>query len=187
MQGAFQVTKRGTLDPEAETLPPEPPPLIARSIAWLIIALFLSTLVAAIFVRIPETVRCPFILVPGDGADQLARLDATPRARLLLKERDLSKLAVGQRVRLCFDAFPYQRYGTITAKLDSISSAAVAPSEAQSFVALTSLDQTSMRVGGEARPLRVGMRGEARIGVGSRTLIEYAFEPIRQLRENIRR
>jgi hypothetical protein len=33
---------------------------------------------------------------------------------------------------------------------------------------------------------RVGMRGEARIVVGRRTLIEYAFEPIRQLRENIR-
>mgnify|MGYP003694436815 CR=1 FL=1 len=28
-----------------------------------------------------------------------------------------------------------------------------------------------------------GMKGEARIRVGSRTLIEYAFEPIRQLRE----
>ena len=27
------------------------------------------------------------------------------------------------------------------------------------------------------------MKGEARIRVGSRTLIEYAFEPIRQLRE----
>jgi len=30
------------------------------------------------------------------------------------------------------------------------------------------------------------MRGDARIIVGGRTLIEYAFEPIRQLRENIK-
>jgi hypothetical protein len=29
------------------------------------------------------------------------------------------------------------------------------------------------------------MRGEARIVVGKRTMIESAFEPIRQLRENI--
>ena len=35
--------------------------------------------------------------------------------------------------------------------------------------------------------MRVGMRGEARIVVGSRALIEYAFEPVRQLRENMRR
>ncbi len=30
------------------------------------------------------------------------------------------------------------------------------------------------------------MGGQARIVVGERTLIEYAFEPIRQLRENMR-
>jgi membrane fusion protein len=389
-------SKRGSLEQESETLPQEPSPLVVRSIAWLVIALFFSALVAAIVVRVPETVRCPFVLVPKDGADpiqapylavvsevrvaeaqevkagaelfvlrsdeirakhtqlqtltedlrtkedgntkqevsyaaqlnikiaeiaqverelkfrknhaetsrdlvahlqklavgggisriemakyeldlaqsekdlnvteksleevklerermeaerarqrgqeqsdvqnlnvriaalkrdlenskqdllsirapydaavisltqrnagnvvlsgqelcQLARLDATPRARLLLKERGLSRLAVGQRVRLFFDAFPYQRYGTIIGKLDSISAAAVASSEGQSFMALTSIDQTFMRVNGEARPLRVGMKGEARIAVGSRTLIEYAFEPIRQLRENMRR
>jgi hypothetical protein len=31
------------------------------------------------------------------------------------------------------------------------------------------------------------MKGEARIVVGRRRLIEYAFEPIRQLRENMGR
>jgi hypothetical protein len=30
------------------------------------------------------------------------------------------------------------------------------------------------------------MGGEARVVVGRRTMIEYAFEPIRQLRENMR-
>jgi hypothetical protein len=30
------------------------------------------------------------------------------------------------------------------------------------------------------------MKGEARILVGSRTLVEHIFEPIRQLRENMR-
>ena len=39
---------------------------------------------------------------------------------------------------------------------------------------------------GQALPLRVGMKGDAQIIVGSRTLIEYAFEPIRQLRESIK-
>ena len=32
---------------------------------------------------------------------------------------------------------------------------------------------------------RVGMRGEARITVGRRTLLEIIFEPLRRLRENI--
>jgi hypothetical protein len=34
--------------------------------------------------------------------------------------------------------------------------------------------------------VRVGMTGEARITTGSNALIEYAFEPIRQLRENLK-
>jgi hypothetical protein len=39
---------------------------------------------------------------------------------------------------------------------------------------------------GQVLPLRVGMRGDAHIIVGGRTLIEYAFEPIRQLRESMK-
>ena len=127
------------------------------------------------------------VVQPGQELCQLARLDATPRARLLLKESGLSRLAVGQRVRLFFDAFPYQRYGTITAMLEWISPAAVSSPEGPGFIARAPLDRTTILAHGEPRPLRVGMKGEARIIVGSRALIEYAFEPVRKLRENLRR
>lgn len=126
------------------------------------------------------------VVQAGQELCQLARLDATPRARLLLQERGLSRLAGGQRVRLFLDAFPYQRYGTVVGRLDWISPAAVGPTEGAGFVALASLDQTFIKVRGESRVLRVGMKGEARIVVGSRRIIEYAFEPVRQLRENLR-
>jgi multidrug resistance efflux pump len=125
------------------------------------------------------------VVQSGQELCQLARLDAAPRARLLLQERGLSRLAAGQRVRLFFEAFPYQRFGTITGRLDWISPAAVTSTDGSRFVALASLDQTSIRVKGELRPLRVGMKGEARVIVGSRRLIEYAFEPVRKLREDM--
>ena len=59
--------------------------------------------------------------------------------------------------------------------------------EGSRFVALGSLDsyEISSRAG-QALPLRVGMKGDAHVIVGSRTLIEYAFEPIRRLRESIK-
>jgi multidrug resistance efflux pump len=114
---------------------------------------------------------------------QLARADGEPRAHLLLREAGLPKLAPGQKVRLFFEAFPYQRYGTITGKLEWISPAAVSSSEGQRFTGSAKLDQTTFRSRGNERPLRVGMKGEAHLMVGSRTLIEYAFEPLRQLRE----
>ena len=122
----------------------------------------------------------------GQELCQLARIDAKPRARLLLPESGLPKLATGQQARFFFEAFPYQRYGTVAAKLDWISPSAVSSPEGSHFVALASLDHTAIPVRRRPLPLRVGMKGEARIVVGRRTLIEYAFEPVRQLRESMR-
>ncbi|MEP6974357.1 MAG: HlyD family efflux transporter periplasmic adaptor subunit [Spartobacteria bacterium] len=120
----------------------------------------------------------------GQELCQLAAIDAKPRARFQIGEAGLPKLANGQRVRLFFDAFPYQRYGVVNARLDWISPSAVAAPDGPHFVALGSLDETE-RTKPKALGLRVGMGGEARIVVGQRTMIEYAFEPLRQLRENM--
>jgi multidrug resistance efflux pump len=123
----------------------------------------------------------------GQVLCQLAPKGSKPRARMTLNETGLPKLAVAQRVRYFFEAFPYQRYGTVTGKLDWISPSAITTADGSHFIALGSLDryEISSRAG-EALPVRVGMRGEAHIIVGGRTLIEYAFEPIRQLRESMR-
>lgn len=123
----------------------------------------------------------------GQVLCQLAPKDAKPRARMTLNEAGLPKLAVAQRVRYFFEAFPYQRYGTVTGKLDWISPSSVTSADGSHFVALGSLDRYEIAPRlGQVLPLRVGMKGEAHIIIGGRTLIEYAFEPIRQLRENMR-
>jgi len=119
----------------------------------------------------------------GDELCQLARIEGDTRARLLVREQGLPKLVPGQKLRLFFEAFPYQRYGTVSGKLEWISSAAVNSTDGSAFIARGVLDHNSFSSRGHDHPLRVGMKGEARIAVGSRTLIEYAFEPIRQLRE----
>ena len=127
------------------------------------------------------------VVQSGQELCQLARIDAAPRAKLLLKEQGLPRLTKKQTARLFFDAYPYQRYGSVMGALDWVSPAAVRTAEGAHFVALVSMNQDSILVDGKPRPLQVGMEGEARIVVGSRLLIEFAFEPIRELRENIRR
>lgn len=123
----------------------------------------------------------------GQVLCQLAAKDAKPRARMTLNEAGLPKLAIAQRVRYFFEAFPYQRYGAVTGKLDWISPSAITTTEGSHFVALGSLDRYDISPrAGEVLPLRVGMRGQAHIIVGGRTLLEYAFEPIRQLRESMK-
>ena len=127
------------------------------------------------------------VVQQGQVLCQLAQQNTQLRARLVLKEAGFPKLAVAQNVRYFFEAFPYQRYGVLTGKLDWISPSAVTSSEGPRFVALASLEKTEIGGGsGQSMPLRVGMKGEAHIIVGRRTMMEYAFEPVRQLRENIR-
>jgi multidrug resistance efflux pump len=127
------------------------------------------------------------VVQQGQMLCQLAPKDAKTRARMTLTEAGLPRLAVAQRVRYFFQAFPYQRYGAVTGKLDWISPSAVTTSDGSHFVALGSLDRSVISPRpGQILPLCVGMRGEAHIIVGGRTLIEYAFEPIRQLRESVR-
>jgi len=123
----------------------------------------------------------------GQELCQLARANGKLKVRLLLPETGLPRLAVGQRMRFFADAFPYQRYGTLTGTLSWISPSAVSSRDGQQFVAVATLDRDAFQIGTQSVPLRVGMRGEARIVVGNRTLIEYALEPVRQLRENLAR
>jgi multidrug efflux pump subunit AcrA (membrane-fusion protein) len=126
------------------------------------------------------------VVQQGQVLCQLAQEDAKLRARLVIIEAGLPKLAVTQKVRYFFEAFPYQRYGAVNGKLDWISPSAITSTDGPRFVALASLEKTGIPAGGsKSMPLRVGMKGEAHIIVGARTLIEYAFEPVRQLRENI--
>lgn len=121
----------------------------------------------------------------GQELCQLARSDSQPRARLIVQESGLPRLSVGQRARFFLDAFPYQRYGAVDARLEWISPSVVVSTEGPRFVALASLDDTRTNKRKQPLPLRVGMRGEARIVVGKRTMIESVFEPIKQLRESI--
>jgi RTX toxin transport system membrane fusion protein len=127
------------------------------------------------------------VVQQGQVLCQLAPKDAKPRAKMTLNEAGLPKLLAAQRIRYFFEAYPYQRYGTVTGKLDWISPSAVTTSDGSHFTALGSLDRYDISSrAGKVLPLRVGMRGIAHIVVGGRTMIEYAFEPIRQLRESMR-
>jgi HlyD family secretion protein len=121
------------------------------------------------------------MVAAGTELCQLARADSRPTVRLFLPETGLPRLRVGQPLQLRFVAFPYQRYGALQARLDWVSPAAVNQPDSSSFEAratiLPSGGQNKIKPG-------IGMRGVARIMVGSRTLLEKALEPFRMMREN---
>lgn len=126
------------------------------------------------------------VVQSGQELCQLAPLKAEARAKLVFSESSVPKLATSQKVHLFFEAFPYQRYGTVDGLLDWISPSAVTMPDGPHFIGLASLDAAKQAKRRKPLALSIGMRGDARIVVGRRTLAESAFEPIRQLRENMR-
>ena len=61
--------QRGSIDTESEMLPQDPPPWIIRSLGWVLLGGFIFAAVFAVIMRLPETVHCPFVLVPAKGAE----------------------------------------------------------------------------------------------------------------------
>lgn len=143
-----------------------------------------------------KTVRAPYnaivlslkqrnvgsVVAAGAELGQLARQDSRPRARLWLPETALPKVKPMQEVRLRYEAYPYQRYGSVSAKLAWVSPAAIAGPQGPAFQAACELDP---KASATVQP-RVGMRGEARIIVGRRTLLEKVLEPLRMIGERMR-
>jgi multidrug efflux pump subunit AcrA (membrane-fusion protein) len=122
------------------------------------------------------------VVVIGAQLCQLARAGARPLPRLTLPEAGMSRLRPGQPVRLRHEAYPYQRYGSVPATLVWISPAAVEGPSGTTFIATCRIEPVPQAA--LVKP-KVGMRGEARILTGRRTLFERVLEPLRVLRERM--
>ncbi|MGH2358617.1 MAG: hypothetical protein ACRDGJ_11530, partial [Candidatus Limnocylindria bacterium] len=70
-------------DEQSPFLDPTPAHWAARSLAWLLLAVFVAVVVAAVAVTLPETISSPFVLVPGHGADPIR----APRAGVVVAVR----------------------------------------------------------------------------------------------------
>jgi len=126
------------------------------------------------------------VVQTGQELCQLARTGDRPLAELMLRQEGLDRISQGLEAKLFFDAFPYQRYGTIASQIDWLSPSAVLVEGQSTFRARASLNRLQFELDGQHLPVRAGLVGEARIRIGRRTLIESVFEPLRALREQAR-
>lgn len=131
----------------------------------------------AVILGIPQRTVGTVVTVGMELCD-LARPDSPAVAQLALPESGLPRLHPGQPVQLFLVAFPYQRHGTVPARLEWISPAPMHSPVHTGFTALARLPETP------PVPVQVGMNGEARILVDRRTLVNRALAPLRALREH---
>ena len=132
------------------------------------------------------SVRRPGTVVDeGDRLGELVCAEQPLQAELQLPERGMALVRIGQPVKLLYDAFPYERYGVQYGTLRWLSPASSSGPRGPSFRAFADLGAETVGVRGTPQAVLPGMTGRAAVIVGQRTLVSYALEPLRQMRESL--
>ncbi len=133
--------------------------------------------VTAMTARVGQTVspQTPVMAIVPQGAVLTAELDIPTSA--------IGFLAVGQEVRLAIDAFPYQQFGTVLAKIASVSRSAVGRSDGKGgtvpvYIVIATIADPNVIAFGRRQVLLPGMALSARIVTQKQSLIEWLFEPL---------
>jgi len=117
--------------------------------------------------------------------------DGSPlQAELFIPVRAIGFVEVGQDVRIQFDAFPYQHFGTYHGRITNVSQTVLLASDVEAPVALkepayaatVALDQPNVVANGKKIPLQPDMSLRADIILEKRTLVDWIFAPLRHLR-----
>lgn len=107
---------------------------------------------------------------------------AQPRAELYIPTTAAGFIAPGQEVRLSIDAFNYQTFGTIEARILTVSQAAVTREGENGptpvYLVTAAIEKPWILAFGRRQPLLPGMTLTARIVTEKRSLIEWLFEPL---------
>lgn len=111
-------------------------------------------------------------------------------AVLLIPTSSIGFVSRGQEIRLKFEAFPHQQFGTYPALLTQVSNSIVAQAQLYGpirvdnpvYVARGALQSSAISVLGEERPLQAGMLLKADIILEKRSLLNWLLEPLYSLR-----
>ncbi len=114
--------------------------------------------------------------------------DAPLDVELWAPSRAANFLAPGDVVKVRFDAFPYQQFGTGEAKVVSVALAPLAPEDAPSAVGAkeplypvrAALASQSLKVNGRERSLVTGMKVTAIVVLERRTILNWMLAPLNE-------
>jgi len=105
---------------------------------------------------------------------------AALEAELFVPTRAIGFVKPGQRVRLLYDAFPYQKFGVYDGEIIDVSKTVVQHPQAEEavFVIRVALAQQNITAAGDNVPLQSGMTLAADLILEDRKIWEWAFDPL---------
>ncbi len=117
-------------------------------------------------------------------------LESPLQAVLYVPTRAVGFVRVGQKVRLLYEAFPYERFGTYSGRVVSVSKTILteadvsAPLQIQepSYKVIVALDRPDIDANGQRIPLQTGMLLRADILLEKRKLVALILDPILKIR-----
>nr|WP_230680882.1 HlyD family efflux transporter periplasmic adaptor subunit [Paracidovorax cattleyae] len=102
-------------------------------------------------------------------------------AEVTLENKDIGFVEPGQDVTIKLETFPFTRYGTVPAHVETVTRDAVNDEKRGAiFPALLKLDHAFINVDGKDIKLAPGMNLTAEIKTGQRRVIEYLLSPIQK-------
>ncbi|PID41987.1 MAG: hypothetical protein CR981_02745 [Proteobacteria bacterium] len=118
---------------------------------------------------------------PSRPIAYISRKDADKVLSVAIPDKDRGLLQVGQRVKIKFHAFPYQRFGFLSGKLQYLSNKALSNQAGNSLYRGTvRLDKDHFLINSKKVPIRFGMNADAEIIVQRRRLIDFIIDPLRK-------
>jgi membrane fusion protein len=116
--------------------------------------------------------------------------DSVLQAELFVPTRAIGFVRPGQKVKMKYEAFPYQKFGTYTGQIIKVSHTIVTSADASGPIALrepvyrvtASLERTDIDAYGEKMPLQADMLLSADIILEQRSLVSWLLDPLLSVR-----
>ena len=121
---------------------------------------------------------------------EIVPANAVLQAVLLVPARAIGFVRAGQVVRLLYDAFPYQKYGTYTGHITQVSQTLLTGTEISGPVAVkepvyrvvVALDKKEIKTADRTIPLEPDMLLRANIVLDRRTIMDWILSPVTSVR-----
>lgn len=117
----------------------------------------------------------------------LVPLNVPLEAEVSVSSMDIGRVTVDRHVRIKLDAYPFQKFGTVSGAVRTVSRDTFTPSQQEGmsshspapfFKARILLSDTRLKGSSEPARLLPGMTVSAEIKVGRRTVISYFLYPL---------
>ena len=121
------------------------------------------------------------VVTPAQVLMVIVPKDAEVTAEVVVDNKDIGFVSAGQDVTVKLETFPFTRYGTVEARVKSVTADAVNDEKRGAiFPAVLGLGRNSIMVDGKRIGLSPGMNISAEIKTGRRRVIDYLMSPIRK-------